>query len=161
MEYPLTKYLFCMVLFLLSLSACSSTMIGDPILLNSDFVNKQITLLSFDFDNSFKTSDPISAEIWNESGNSIRFPNNYNIRIFEKTNEGWVEYVEKPVTRLPSGDFVFDPKEGLCCTVMISAFPDLPDLNRNYTLRIYVSGLMSNNNAEVEVFAFKDIILNP
>ncbi len=155
------KKIFYLIVLMLCVTSCSTMEIVNPIITDPEFTNQQITLSSFDFDNSFKTTAPISAEIWDESRKYIKFPNNFNIRLFEKTKEGWVELGEKPVTRLPPGDFVFDPINGCSCTVMISVFPDLPDVTRKYELRIYVSGLMSENNDEVEVVAYTDVTLLP
>jgi len=153
--------IYCVFIFAISLLGCTIAKVSDPISTDPDYTNQQIELKSFDYNNSYKTSDIISAEIWNLSGIFIKFPNNYNIRIFEKTNKGWEEIAEKPVTRLPPGDFEFNPLDGSSYIEMIDIFPDLPDLNRKYDLRIYVFGQMSENNEEVEVAAYTDVTLKP
>jgi hypothetical protein len=153
--------LYYLVFLVLALTSCSSWKIGDPISTDPAYTNKQITLLSSDFNNSFKTFDILSVEIWNKSGKQIIFPNNYNFRIFEKTKKGWVEITEEPVTRLPAGDVIFTPTGENFNMGIVDVFPDLPNLNRKYDLRIYVFGQMIENNEEVEVAAFTDVTLKP
>lgn len=155
------KITFSLLFIAFILVACSSRKSVNPISTDLEYTNQQIKLRVFDFNNSYKNSDPIFAEIWNYSEKFIRFPNNYNIRIFEKTKNGWEEIAEKPVTRLPSGDFIFNPLDGSSWIQMVFINPDLPDLNRNYDLRIYVFGQMEENNQQQEVVAYSDVTLTP
>jgi hypothetical protein len=143
------------------LVACSQSVNKDPITSDANYTNHQIRLYSSANYNSYKTSDVISAEIWNISGQMIKFPNNYNIQIFEKVDNGWKEIAEKPTIRLPEGDFTFNPLDGSSYIQMIGVFPNLPDLDQKYKLRIYVSGLMKENDEEIEVVAFTDVTLIP
>jgi hypothetical protein len=155
------RIIFQLIISFIILVACSTSIDSNPIKTPSDYTNKQILLRTFDFNNSYKTSDAISAEIWNYSGRGVTFPNNYNIRIFERTKKGWVEIPEKVVTRLPSGDFTFNPSDGSSNIVMIDVFPDFPVINRKFDLRIYVSGRMYDENQSIEVFAYIDVTLKP
>jgi hypothetical protein len=157
----MNKFIFCLLLFVYLLVACSTRIETSPIQPPSDYTNVQIGLRIFDFNNSFKTSDAISAEIWNYSGKFVTFPNNYNIRIFERTKAGWEEISEKSVTRLPSGDFSFNPNDGSSNIVMIDIFPNLKTVDHKYDLRIYVSGKMIDNGESINVWAYTDIILKP
>ena len=156
------KMIFVWVLLtIILLAACSKNIDANPIQTPLDFTNQQIMLRTFDFNNSFKTSDAISAEIWNYSGKFVTFPNNYNIRIFERTMAGWEEISEKSVTRLPSGDFSFNPDDGSSNIVMIDIFPNLKTVDHKYDLRIYVSGKMIDNGESIDVWAYIDITLKP
>jgi hypothetical protein len=160
-HFRMRRFLFWLLLLLIFLVACSTNIDTNPIQTPSDYTNQQIKLRTFDYDNSYKTSDSISAEIWNYSGKFITFPNNYNIRIFERTKTGWEEISERPVTRLPSGDFTFNPNDGSSNIAMIDIFPDFPKLDRKYDLRIYVTGKMDENKINVDVTAYTDITLKP
>jgi hypothetical protein len=157
----MSRLFFCILLLLFLLGACSTIIDTDPIQTHSDYTNQQIRLRTFDYNNSYKTSDAIFADIWNYSGKYIIFPNNYNIRIFELTKTGWEEISEKPTTRLPPGDFTFDPNNGSSSIATIVIIPDLLDLDRKYNLRIYVTGQMDENSEKIEVVAYKDITLIP
>ncbi len=160
-QMRMSRFFFWLSLLLFMLVACSTSIDTDPIQTPSDYTNQQIGLRTFDYNNSYNTSDAISAEIWNYSGKLITFPNNYNIRIFERTKTGWEEIFEKPVTRLPPGDFTFNPNDGSSSIVMIDVFPNLPDLDRKYDLRIYVTGQMYEKDETTDVFAYVDITLKP
>jgi hypothetical protein len=149
------------ILAISSVISCSKVRNDNPLDTDTKFTNNQIVLVIKDDYNTFKTSDVISGEIWNESDEGIKFPNNYNIRIFEKTNNGWSELIEKPVTRFPQGDFEFDPSSGTSNIQMIDIFPDLPEPDRNYQLRIYISGELITDGESKEVFAYTDLSLHP
>jgi hypothetical protein len=150
-----------LIIQILTITGCSPSKFNNPIPSKSEFTNNQIQLYSFDYFNTYKTSDAISAQIWNMTENSIEFPNDANIRIFEKTRKGWVEMIEKPVTRIPSGPFTINPVGESQSIRMIGIVPDISDINRKYDLRIYVSGLMQEDEETIEVFAYKDITLWP
>ena len=157
----ISKIFFWILLLIFLLTACSKNIDTNPIQTPLEYTNQQIMLRTFDYNNSYKTSDAIFADIWNYSGKLISFPNNYNIRIFERTKTGWEEISEKPVTRLPPGDFTFNPNDSSSSIVTIVIIPDLPDLNRKYDLRIYITGYMIENNESVVVTAYTDINLKP
>lgn len=153
--------LSALIIQILMITGCSTSKFNNPIPSKSEFTNNQIQLYSFDFYNTFNTSDPITTEIWNMTENSIDFPDDANIRIFERTSKGWVEILEKPVTRFPPGPFTMNPVGESSSIRMIMTRPDLPDTGRKYDLRIYVSGLMQESNETIEVIAYKDITLMP
>jgi hypothetical protein len=94
-----------------------------------------------------------------QADNEIVFPNDYNLRIFKKTNEGWIEIKEIPTTRLPEGDIVLSrPTKTL---ESLSVAPDLVDYNQSYHLRIYVIGDMNTNEVIKKVAAYTDVVLHP
>lgn len=146
------------LLQILMVTGCSQSKLVDPIPSKHNYTNEQILLYAFKDYNTFTTADVITAEIWNLTENPIEFPNNYNIRIFERTKQGWFEIYEKPVTRFPSGPFSLNPEIGV---EMLGVFPDLPDISREYDLRIYVSGQLYENEKIIEVFAYTDVTLKP
>jgi hypothetical protein len=162
MEIPMKNKLkvFYFIILAISLTACSAAESADPIITDPDYTNQQIKFFSLN-NNTYKTSDILSVEIWNMSENQIIFPNNYNIRIFEKTNKGWTELAEKPTIRLPEGDSMLNPQNENSSLQIINVFPDLPDLHQTYNLRIYVFGQMSEKNKKIEVAAYTDVILKP
>jgi hypothetical protein len=155
------KFIPIVIIFISMILGCSPLISDNPITARQEYTNKQIMLYAFDQYNTFTTSDVITAEIWNMTENYIEFPNNYNIRIFERTKKGWVEIFEEPVTRLPPGPFTFNPINGSSYIKLIGIFPNLPDINRKYELRIYVSGVMQENDESIEVFAYTDVVLKP
>ena len=154
-------FVSCSFIIAIFLFGCNSGITKDPIITDANFTNQQIKIYTFDYNNSYKTSDIIYTEIWDMSGKPITFPNNYNIRIFEKTEVGWVEIFEKPTTRLPQGDFIIDPVNSDSCIDSVAIYPDLPDDNRKYDLRIYVFGEMSQKNEASQVAAYVDVFLTP
>jgi hypothetical protein len=154
-------FVACSLLIAIFLFGCKSGTANDPIKTDLDFTNQQIKLFTFDYDNSYTTSDIIVTEIWDVSGNLITFPNDYNIRIFEKSNKGWIEIFEKPTTRLPQGDFTIDPVNEDMCSLTVAIYPDLPEVDRKYYLRIFVFGKMSQDGEENDVAAYVDVVLRP
>jgi hypothetical protein len=151
------NYCLSIMLLTLFLANCSNRITKDPILTDPIYTNQQINLHFFDFNNSYKNSDPISGEIWNDSQQVIKFPNNFNIRIFEQTKKGWVEIYEKPVTELPTKDFVLNPSN----SEMLFVIPNIQDKNKKHDLRIYVFGQLEEDGKDIEVSAYKDITLTP
>jgi hypothetical protein len=160
-DCEMKKHLFLILLIFFVITGCASSKLDDPIATLQENTNNQIQLYSFDFYNTFNTSDPITAEIWNMSENSIEFPDDSNIRIFERTRKGWVEIFEKPATRIPPGPFTMNPVGESQSIRMIMTHPVLPDTGRKYDLRIYVSGLMQENGETIEVYAYTDVTLKP
>ena len=93
------------------------------------------------------------------SNNEIRFPNNYNVKIFKQTSNGWIEVKEIPTNRLPKDDIVFSPSTfGM---QDLAVFPDLGDSSQRYKLRFYVIGDMKTNAESIAVAAFIDVELHP
>jgi hypothetical protein len=91
---------------------------------------------------------------------SIVFPNNYNLRLFINEDGSWIEIPEEPIIRLPEGEFVYDPLTSHQFPVIFVS-PDLEDKNISYSLRIYVSGEMDQENEPKTVAAFIDVSLHP
>lgn len=143
------------------LVSCSNLDGHAPLSFDDAYLNQQILLRVGSFVNTFKTGDRISLELKYNSYNEIVFPNNFNLKIFERANETWVEIPEKPITRLPTGDVVFSPNKEMPAVYVIYLSPDLKNINTNYQLRIYVIGNMKTNEGIKEVAAYTDIELHP
>jgi hypothetical protein len=150
-----------LALIQLLLVSCSNLDGHPPLSFDDAYLNQQILLRVGSFLNTFKTSDPINLELKYNSYDEIVFPNNYNLKIFERTNGTWAEIVEKPITRLPAGDVVFSPTKEMPAVYVIYLSPDLKNINTNYQLRIYVFGNMKTNEGIQEVAAYTDIELHP
>jgi len=157
-----TIALISVVLFgSLLLSSCIAPELGNPIQIAEEYVNQQILIRAPAYANKFSTRDVVILELKYNSPNEIVFPNNYGLRIFEKTTDGWVEVKEKLTDRIPPGDIILSPTKELPVVQVVMLFPDLPDLGRKYSLRIYVVGQMNSNGKEIEIAAFVDIVLQP
>lgn len=154
-------YQFLFVFQLLIIAACSPLGRDDPISINPKYVNDQILLRAPQYANTFKTNDSIILELKNNTHNTLTFPRNYNIKIFEDSKEGWIWISEKPTQRTPANDIVLSPKEESPVVEVVVVFPDLPDTNREYKLRIYVVGKMQEDEKLIEVGAYTDIFLYP
>jgi hypothetical protein len=149
------------LLVLFVLNACSNSTPTPPITFDEDNLNSQVLLRRSPLFSSNRTTDPIALELKYNSNNTIIFPNNYNIRIFEYVNDGWKEYKEQPTVRLPAGDVEFSPDKFMPAVTIFYVHPSLPDLHRSYKLRIYISGEMSVNDQILEVGAYTDVYLQP
>lgn len=125
------------------------------------FVNKQIFIRAPAYANKFKTSDLIILELKYDSNNEIVFSNNYGLKIFESTKDGWIEIKEKPTDRIPSGNIVLSPWAEMPATQIVMLYPDLPNLQRQYSLRIYVIGQMKGDEGTTKISAYTDITLSP
>jgi hypothetical protein len=91
------------------LVSCSSSVDAPPIDIEENYVNQQIVLRAPGHSNTFSTRDPIYLEFESNSNNEIVFPNNYNLRMFERRDGKWIPISEMPTTRWPEGDMVFSP----------------------------------------------------
>jgi hypothetical protein len=97
-------------------------------------------------------------EINSFSSNEIVFPNDYNLRIFQRKDRDWIEIPETPTTRLPTGDIVLSPKKVRETTYVM---PNLRDYTKRYQLRIYVIGDMKTDEGIKQVAAYVDLELSP
>ncbi len=146
---------------LCQLVACSNIKKQPPVSVEENFLNNQILLRAPNFGNTYKTSDPIMLELKYNSNNEIKFPNNYNAKIYEKTNNGWIKIEEEPTITLEPDEIVLAPNIELPPVQIVILFPDLPDMNRKYTLRVYVFGEMNSSGEIKEVAAYADFTLHP
>jgi hypothetical protein len=153
----ISTVLLCLVLT----SSCTPSEVGSPIPENEKYVNQQILLRAPTSINTFGTRDVVVLELKYNSTNEIVFPNNYGLRIFEKTADGWMEIKEIPTETFPPDDIILSPLKEMPAVQSVMFFPDLPDLERKYSLRIYAIGQMSSNGQTIEVMAFTDIVLRP
>jgi len=69
--------------------------------------------------------------------------------------------MEKPTERFPDGDIIFSPDKYMPIVQVVGAFPDLPDINQKYKLRIYVTGEMKTEEGNQDVVAYVDVQLTP
>ena len=151
-------YVFALTVIL---TACSSSENSAPLSLDSKYVNQQIQIKVLNFGNTFTTTDSLSLKIEYNSRNEIVFPNNYGLRIFEKTRDGWQEIKEMPTQRIPSGNIVLSPDVDISAVDIVSLFPDLTNINKNTKLCIYVIGQMTENGETKSVAAFTTVVLHP
>ena len=159
MKLKIVANLFLLLLSLLV--SCTPSGKSPPILLEDKYVNQQILVRAPNYSNTYNVGDSISLELKYNSKYEIVFPNDYNLRIFEDTGDGWVEIKQKPTQRIPSGDIVLFPTAELPAVQIVILFPDLPDLQRKYLLRIYVIGQMKIDGDLVKVAAYTQIALHP
>lgn len=149
------------LLGLLLLVSCTPSEESALVPIEESYVNTQILLRAPSYSNTFRTQDPINLELKYNTSYEITFPNNYNLRIFENNSGKWVEIKEKPTERYPLGDVVLSPDKEMPAVQVVVLFPDLPFLERGYSLRIYVIGDMKANGEIVEVAAYTDVMLRP
>lgn len=129
--------------------------------IDSSHINNEILIRVADFANTFKTKDSIFLELKYNSINDITFPNNYNLRIFYKNDNNWIEINEKPTQRFPEGDILFSPNVSMPIVESVVVFPALPNSFENYVLRIYVIGSMNTEQGDIDVAAYTDVKLSP
>jgi hypothetical protein len=141
------------------LASCSNPKNDILIDIQDDYLNRQLLLRAPTFFNTFKTADPIVLDLISSSSNDIVFPNDCNLRIFKRTNEGWIEIKEIPTVRLPEGEIVLSPMTKVVEHLDIA--PSLIDYTQSYQLRIYAMGDMKTNEGIKKVAASFDVTLNP
>ena len=141
--------------------SCASLNNKPPLSFDDGYLNQQILLRAPNNFNTFKTADPILLELKYNSNNEIVLPNDYNLRIFERTSESWVEIKEKPIERLPAGDIVLSPTKLMPAVEVIFLSPNLVDPGTKNQLRIYVTGDMITNGDIKRVAAYVDITVYP
>jgi len=161
-EMKASFHLIFPIIFLQTLLAsCSSLDSTPPLSFEDGYLNQQILLRAPDFSNTFRTTDVISLELKYNSNNAIVLPNNYNLKIFERTSESWVEIKEKPIERLPAGDIILSPTKLMPAVEVIFFSPNLDNPETKNQLRIYVTGDMITNEGIKKVAAYVDITLYP
>jgi hypothetical protein len=143
------------------LLSCSTANPKHPIPTEAGFLNKQILIRAPSYANKFKTTETLVLELKYNSTNVIVFPRNYNLRIFEYSGDEWVEIKEKPTERFPNGDIILLPDKYMPIVHVVGVFPDLPDVFREYKLRIYVTGGMKTDDGNHDVSAYVDVVLTP
>ncbi len=143
------------------LTSCASSERPPTINVDSKYINQQILLRAPKYANTYKTKDVITLELKYNSNNEIIFPNNYNLRIFEETINGWTEIKERPTERIPSGDVVFSPEKYMPAVEIVFLHPELPNPNEESFLRIYVIGKMKEGDEIIDVAAYTTIVLSP
>jgi hypothetical protein len=128
-----------------------------PVEFDPTYLNQQIRLSVHRGMSEFKTDKPVGLLLDSYSQNETVFPNNFNLKIFVKQNDTWVEIKEKPVNRL--GDKIILLSEPDNKIVVV--FPDLADLTKEYQMRAYVFGDMTTLEGTQPVAAFVDFVLTP
>lgn len=157
----LFRLICSIILFQVVLVSCTSLNNKPPLTFDDGYLNQQILLRAPNNFNTFKTADPILLELKYNSNNEIVLPNDYNLRIFERTSESWVEIKEKPIERLPAGDIILSPTKLMPAVEVIFLSPDLDNPEKRDQLRIYVTGDMITNEGIKKVAAYADITLYP
>lgn len=145
--------LLTLALAQLIIVSCSQS---DPITFDSNYLNRQITLSSVQ-NRALTTKDPIFLLLLSSSDDEIDFPSNFNLQIFIKQDNKWVEINEWPVQRSQE-DVIMSPASNL---QIISFLPQLENENQRYYMRVYVFGEMKTDNGNKKVAAYVDIILTP
>lgn len=154
--------LICLLLvFQVLLVACSNVDNNSPLSFDDNYVNRQILLTAPNHTNTFRTFDPIYLELKHNSINEVVFRNNYNLRIFERTNESWVEINEKSTAQNPSDEIIFSPTQLMPVVQVIVVSPDVGSVSSKHQLRVYVSGDMKTGESIQKVAAFVDVTLQP
>jgi hypothetical protein len=151
---------FAISLFLF-LAACVENIVPPPINISDEFVNQQIKIRLSPVLNTLKTSDVITLELKYNSNNVIVLPYDYNLRIFEKSSDGWVEIQEIPTDRSPKDDILLAPDIWMPAVEVIFVAPDLKDYSKSYRLRVYVIGEMQTGDGKQDVAAYVDFELKP
>jgi hypothetical protein len=150
-----------LLLLQIALPSCSTTNPDHPIPIEEGLLNKQLLIRAPANANTFKTTESLFLELKYNSYNEIIFPRNYNPRIFEYSDDEWVEINEKPTQRFPDEDIIFSPDKYMPAVQVVGLFPDLPDVFREYKLRIYVTGKMKTDDGDQDVTAYVDVVLTP
>jgi hypothetical protein len=155
------KLKFLLFILLFVLCSCKSSRINSPISTEKQYTNNQILLNVTNFGNTFKNSDPVMLELKYNSTNTITFPNNYNLRVFELVDNQWIEIGESPTDRYPSGEIVLSPNLAMPFAHAVVFFPNINGSNQSHHLRVYVFGTMETDKEFTEVTAFTDLTLRP
>jgi len=155
------KFFPIVIVLILFLTSCSSIRASDPIEVNPEFHNDYISLRTDAFPNSFESGMPIIFSLIYDFDYEFHFANNFGIRIFEKTKDGWNEIGEVPTIREPQGDVVLSPEKDVPFPYLISVQPKLPDKYLNYNLRIFIFGKMKKGDEMIDVSASFDVKLRP
>lgn len=153
--------IFWFSIFCFLLLSCARTEFEPPVDLQDEYVNQQIKLLVPAQFNSYKTTSPVVLEVQYYSNNDITFPNNYNVRIFKKTSNGWMEIQEQPITRLPEDDIVFSAKKETNAIRLFTVYLELDEYDQPSALRFYIIGDMKVEQEVQQVAAYVDVKLSP
>ena len=165
-ESPMKKFFmfFLCNLIIFVLVSCSSqgkdNSINSPIHFDADYLNQQIYLIADENMNSFKINDWVGLMLIYNTTNEISFPDNYNLRIFIRKDDDWLEIYEKPTIR--SGNTVIlSPNIPMSNGRTVTFIPSLDDTDRSYQVRAYVFGDMNTKKGIHQVAAYIDFKLNP
>lgn len=156
-KFPIIILLLIMQIVFL---ACGNAESEPPVDLEDGYTNQQIKLFAPSQFNAFETISSVVLEVQYHSGNDIVFPNNYNVRIYERTSNGWIEIPERPVLRLPEDDIRFSV-EGKTTVRLFTVDPDLDNYGKTHDLLFYIFGDMKVDGGVRQVAAYVDIELSP
>jgi len=152
-----------MLLFLImqfAFLACGNDESELPVDLEDNYTNQQIKLFT---PGQFNTYEPISSvvlEVQYHSDNDIVFPNDFNVKIYERTRKGWIEIPERPILRLPEDDIRFS-LDGKTTVRLFTVDPDLDNYGQTHDLRFYIFGDMKVDGGIRPVVAYVDVKLSP
>lgn len=125
------------------------------------FVNNQISLHTIESLENFHTNKAIFLQLSCNTINTISFPNDYNLKIFAKEKNKWVEIKEIKDESLPSDEIVFSPSIDRPFPYVIIALPKFLEKDKKYNIRIVVSGNMLENGTTKNVDAYIDLVIQP
>jgi hypothetical protein len=160
--FSLLRRLPVLMVTILLLISCvrSIDKMPPPLEFEGDHLNNEVTLHALAQENSFKTTDILVLRLTFRTDTDIVFPNDYSLRLFVRDKDSWKEINEKPVERLPEGDFIFSPDTSHQLPV-IFVEPNIENTGQKYSMRIYVSGNMIKNGTSETVASYLDIELRP
>jgi hypothetical protein len=154
---PIMANLFILLFSVLFLNSCSSAKLENLIPVNEENINNQIILRAPNYANNFKVDRPVIMELKNTTEMTIVFPRDFNIQLFVLDKNHWVEIHEQPLVRFPADDIVLS---GDNPTIQVfSVFPEYPESNKAYYLRIYVIGEL-RDEMKTLVAGYIDINVN-
>ena len=161
MKKLLTFFVTLMISFVsLSCSAINDVPNSPPFQFNELYLNKQIQLFTDPRLGPLNTKDSIGLQLHYLTENEITFPDNYNLRLFIVKDRNWIEIHEKPTIR-SGNNILLSPSIPISFVRIVSFFPQLDDLSKEYQMRVYIFGDMSTQEGIKQVAAFVDFKLRP
>jgi len=131
-----------------------------PIDLDPSYLNRQIRLLIVKEFGPLRTNTDVAILLQYYTTNRIVFPSDYNLRIFIEQEGKRVEIAEKPAIR-PKDPIVLSPDNPSSYGHIVGFWPQYPDPNKTYYLRVYVFGDMTTPDGIKKVAAFVDFVVTP
>jgi hypothetical protein len=113
--------------------------------------------------NNFKIGDFVGLMVRNVSEKDLVFPNDFNVKIFTKENDSYIEISNK--TAYPSSEEVVlepNPEFDAFKIHTLIVYPDIAVSDSTAYLRIFISGvLMENGKSSETVATYIDVTLYP
>jgi hypothetical protein len=112
--------------------------------------------------NSFKTSDPITLLIVNNSEKKIITTENFHARIFILNKDSWIEIDNRAV--YADNEYILQPyhADDPATIMALPVLPNLPDDSKSYEVRILISGSIEGSEQVIEdVVSYIDVKISP